>query len=107
MEGRTDLFAHRTNVEFVKPVDGLLDTRVWERGSGETFACGTGACAATVASSVAGIVGREGRVRFPGGILDLQWGADDHVLMTGPAVRVYEGEVDAAWIQRASGEPAR
>jgi diaminopimelate epimerase len=107
VEKRSDLFTSGVNVEFVKLVDGVLDTRVWERGSGETFACGTGACAVLVASSLAGLVGREGRVRFPGGLLDLVWGEDDRVLMTGPAVRVYEGEVSEAWLATASGATSR
>ncbi|TMK86194.1 MAG: diaminopimelate epimerase [Actinobacteria bacterium] len=107
VENRDDLFSNRTNVEFVRPVDRLLDTRVWERGSGETFACGTGACAALVAASVAGFVGREATVRFPGGILDLVWRPDDHVHMTGPAVCVFDGEVDEAWLATAARGPAR
>ena len=103
----SELFTGRTNVEFVKPKGGVLETRVWERGSGETFACGTGACAALVASSLAGFLGREGRVRFPGGELDLLWGEDDHVMMTGPAVRVYEGELDESWLATTSKASAR
>src|SRR5256712_4486395 len=71
VENRSDLFTQRTNVEVVKPVGHQLETRVWERGSGEAFACGTGACAALVASSLAGFVGREAKVRFPGVVLDL------------------------------------
>src|SRR5438067_4643096 len=102
VENLSDLFTNRVNVEFVKPVDGVLETRVWERGSGETFACGTGACAALVASSLAGVVARRGKVRFPGGLLDLVWGEDDRVMMTGPAVCVYKGEVDDDWLAAAS-----
>ena len=107
VENMSELFTGRTNVEFVKPKGGVLETRVWERGSGETFACGTGACAALVASSLAGFLGREGRVRFPGGELDLLWGEDDHVMMTGPAVRVYEGELDESWLATTSKASAR
>lgn len=98
VENMSELFTGRTNVEFLKPAGQVLETRVWERGSGETFACGTGACAALVAASLAGLVGREARVRFPGGILDLVWSDDDHVRMTGPAVCVFEGEVDEDWL---------
>ena len=107
VENMSDLFTGRTNVEFVKPVGHLLQTRVWERGSGETFACGTGACAALVASSLAGFVGREAQVRFPGGVLDLRWAPDEHVMMTGPAVCVYEGEIDEEWLTDASRGGAR
>jgi len=106
IEHMSELFTNRVNVEFVQQAGGLLDTRVWERGSGETFACGTGACAALVASCVAGHIGREGTVRFPGGLLDLAWRDDDHVLMTGPAVRVFEAEMDEPWLQAAKGNRA-
>jgi diaminopimelate epimerase len=71
--------------------------RVWERGSGETMACGTGACAALVACSLAGLTGREADVQFPGGLLRVGWRSDDHVFLTGPAVFVFEGELAEAW----------
>jgi diaminopimelate epimerase len=92
------LFPERTNVEFVRAVDGALQARVWERGVGETMACGTGACAALVAASRAGLVGRRAEVRFPGGALEVSWEEDDRVLLTGPAERVFEGTIDAAWL---------
>jgi diaminopimelate epimerase len=95
------LFPGRTNVEFVRVVDGLIDVRVWERGSGETMACGTGASAALVACALSGRTGREADIRFPGGLLRVAWREDDHVLLTGPAVCVYEGELDQAWLRRA------
>jgi diaminopimelate epimerase len=76
--------------------------RVWERGSGETMACGTGACAALVASSLAEMTGREAKVEFPGGTVDVTWGPDGHVLLSGPAVCVYEGELDGAWLGRTT-----
>lgn len=91
-------FPEQTNVEFVRIADGVIDVRVWERGSGETMACGTGACAALVAASTIGLVGRKGTVRFPGGELDVEWAADDHVYLAGPAVFVFEGEIEAAAI---------
>jgi len=96
-------FPHRTNVEFVQARDGRIRTRVWERGSGETMACGTGACAALVASALAGLTGREADVDFPGGTLHVAWDEDDHVSLTGPAVLVFEGELEAAWVREASG----
>lgn len=93
-----ELFPQKTNVEFVRAGEGVLDVRVWERGVGETMACGTGACAALVATHEAGRVGRRGIVRFSGGDLDVQWLEDGEVLLTGPAERVYEGSVDPAWL---------
>ena len=95
-------FPSRTNVEFVQAVNGLIRARVWERGSGETMACGTGACAALVASSVAGLTGREAQVEFPGGLLDVAWRNDGEVLLTGPAVWVYDGELSKPWLDAAA-----
>lgn len=72
-----------------------LDVRVWERGSGVTLACGTGACAALAAAVKTGRCGRRAEVRLPGGVLELDWDrASGHIWMTGPAVAVFEGEVD-------------
>ena len=87
-------FPQKTNVEFVLPVPGGIKVRVWERGVGETMACGTGACAALVASHLAGYADRRASVRFPGGVLELDWREDGPVLMTGPAERSFEGVVD-------------
>lgn len=95
------LFPGRTNVEFVRVVDGGIHVRVWERGSGETMACGTGACAALVACALAGRTGRAADVQFPGGLLQVTWRENDHVFLTGPAECVYEGELDQAWMRRA------
>jgi diaminopimelate epimerase len=91
-------FPNRANVEFVQVRDGVINLRVWERGSGETMACGTGACAALVASSLAGLVEREAPVEFPGGRLRVDWRPDDHVFLTGPAAFVFEGELSRAWL---------
>lgn len=91
-------FPNGANVEFVRVLDGTIRVRVWERGSGETMACGTGACASLVACATAGLTGREADVEFPGGRLRVAWGADDHVALTGPAVCVFEGELDASWL---------
>jgi diaminopimelate epimerase len=106
VEHRRD-FPARTNVEFVKVSDGRVNTRVWERGSGETMACGTGACAALVASSLAGLVGREAEVRFPGGLLWVDWRRDDQVFLTGPAMGVFDAELDPAWLAEAEREGRR
>jgi len=93
-------FPEGTNVEFVRIEDGRVDVRVWERGSGETMACGTGGCASLVAASLLGKVGRRATVRFPGGDLDIEWEPGDHVLMTGPAVFVFEGQLEPSWLAR-------
>jgi len=87
-------FPKRTNVEFVnvyKPDD--VRVRVWERGSGETLACGTGACAVAVAGVLTGRTERRIVAHLPGGDLRLNWSeADNHVYLTGPAVEVFSGE---------------
>jgi len=95
---RDPRFPEGTNVEFVRAEDGALRVRVWERGVGETMACGTGACAALVAAAEAGLVGRRAEVRFSGGTLVVSWEEDGRVLLTGPAVRVFEGVLDPAWV---------
>ena len=100
-------FANRTNVEFVVVADGRIRLRVWERGSGETMACGTGACAALVASSLTGRCGREAEVEFPGGVLRVGWREDDHVFLTGPAVHVFDGELTEDWMRSVLAGAAR
>lgn len=87
-------FPCRTNTEFIEiPEPGQLNMRVWERGSGETLACGTGACASLVAAVHSGKLPRRPTVvHLLGGDLSVNWAADDHVYMTGPAVTVFEGE---------------
>lgn len=90
------LFPNRINTEFVEVLaDGTLRMRVWERGSGETLACGTGACAVLVASVLNGKSPRKNTVRLLGGDLVVEWNENDnHVYMTGPAVTVFEGEIN-------------
>lgn len=87
-------FPNRTNTEFVEVESPkLLKMRVWERGSGETLACGTGACATLVAAVLEGKAERRATVRLLGGDLLIHWDeTDGHVYMTGPAVTVFEGE---------------
>ena len=97
-------FPERTNVEFVRVQDGRIRARVWERGSGETMACGTGACAALVACSLNGLTAREAELEFPGGTLHVAWTPEGTVLLTGPAVCVYDGWLDPAWIAEATPE---
>ncbi len=90
------LFPQRVNVEFVQVESpSRVSMRVWERGAGETAACGTGACAAAVASCLTGRTGREVVVALPGGELSIRWAEDDHVFMTGPAEEVFRGEIEA------------
>lgn len=87
------LFPRRTNVEFVRVIDrGILQMRVWERGTGETLACGTGASASLVAAVLAGLTDRTAQIKLSGGNLQLQWSAEDnHVYQTGPAAFVFDG----------------
>ena len=88
-------FPKKTNVEFIEKVDtNHIKMRVWERGSGETLACGTGACASVVASILNGFTDRKVVVELLGGNLEIEWNEDDnHVYMTGPATMVFEGEL--------------
>jgi len=86
-------FPQRTNVEWVEWLNRReIRQRTWERGTGETLACGTGACAATVASILNGKTERAVTVHLVGGDLEIEWAADNHVYMTGPAVEVFRGE---------------
>ncbi len=89
------VFPDRVNTEFVNLLpDGVLKMRVWERGSGETLACGTGACAVFTAAVLNGVVEeKSGTVRLRGGDLFIEWGEDNHIYMTGPAEFVYEGKL--------------
>lgn len=92
---RHPLFPGRVNTEFVRVAGpALLELRVWERGSGETLACGTGACAALAAAASSGRSGRRAAARLPGGELELRWDeGDGRIYMTGPAVTVFEGTI--------------
>ncbi len=86
------LFPERVNVGFAQVLgQAELRLRVWERGSAETLACGTGACAAAVAAARTGRTGRAVAVHLPGGDLQIEWAANNHVFMTGPTVEVYQG----------------
>jgi diaminopimelate epimerase len=87
-------FPKKVNVEFVKVLsDREVQQRTWERGSGETLACGTGACAVCVAGVLTGRTGREVKIHLRGGDLSIEWKeSDNHVYMTGPAVEVFSGE---------------
>ncbi|MEO5356870.1 MAG: diaminopimelate epimerase [Nitrospirae bacterium YQR-1] len=88
-------FPKRTNVEFIEVLNrGEIKMRVWERGSGETLACGTGACASVVAAAHKRLTDRKVRVHLKGGDLDISWCDNNIVQMTGPAVTVFTGEID-------------
>ena len=90
-----DLFPNKINVEFVKVVSPTeLEMRVWERGAGETLACGTGASAVAVASALNKLTDRKVTVHLIGGDLEIEWGENDHVYMTGPATTSYKGTVN-------------
>ena len=88
-------FPERCNIEFAEVRPDGIRMRVWERGSGITLACGTGACATAVAAARNGRAGRHSRIIMDGGELDIEWReTDNHVLMTGPATFVYDGEIE-------------
>ncbi len=90
------VFPDRTNTEFIRVIDRKnLEMRVWERGSGETLACGTGACASAVAAILNGYADNDVTVHLLGGDLEISWSGneDDSVFMTGPATTVFEGEI--------------
>ena len=89
------VFPNKTNVEFIEVVDKKhIKMRVWERGAGETLACGTGACASVVACCLNGFTENTVEVELLGGTLKIEWNQEDnHVYMTGPAVTVFEGEL--------------
>jgi diaminopimelate epimerase len=91
---RDDRFPEGTNVEFARVGPDGIAARVWERGSGETMACGSGACAIAVAAHEAGLAGPRSIVRFPGGDLEVERGEDGAVRLTGPARRVFETTID-------------
>lgn len=96
------LFPDRINTEFIEVIDShTLNMRVWERGSGETFACGTGACASVVASVLNGYCNHdeEVTVHLRGGDLKITWNSDDTVIMKGPAALICDGDIDVSHIK--------
>ncbi|ERP38719.1 diaminopimelate epimerase [Chitinivibrio alkaliphilus] len=91
-----DIFPHKANVEFIRCISPTeVEMRVWERGCGETMACGTGACAAVVAGVLTNRHGTSVTVHLAGGDLHIQWGGavDDSVYMTGPAKKIFDGSL--------------
>ena len=93
---RHEVFPDRVNTEFIKVLDrNTVQMRVWERGAGETWACGTGACAVAVACILNGWTEREVTVKLRGGDLRICWDQDKNtVFMTGPAATVFDGEIE-------------
>lgn len=91
------LFPRKTNVEFAEVLSaGEVRVRVFERGVGETLACGSGACAVLVAGVLNGLLDRRAQIRLPGGTLLVEWREDGHVYMSGPAAEVFRGELVSA-----------
>lgn len=88
-------FPERCNIEFAQVVEDGIRMRVWERGSGITMACGTGACATAVAAAITGRSGRQSHIIMDGGTLDIDWReADGHVYLSGPAAIAFEGSAE-------------
>jgi diaminopimelate epimerase len=93
-------FPHKTNVEFVRVTTATsIEMRVWERGCGETLACGSGICAAVVAASTRERTGPHVAVTMPGGELEVEIDDAGHVWLTGPAEKVFDGEIDRQWFE--------
>ena len=90
------VFPNKTNVEFIQVIDNNhVKMRVWERGSGETLACGTGACATLVVCYLNNLTDRHAFIELLGGTLEIEWNEEDnHIYMTGPAVTVFEGVLE-------------
>ncbi len=96
------LFPNRTNTEFARVIDPRhVEMRVWERGSGETLACGTGASATVVAGVLTGRLERAAQVQLLGGNLEIEWTEDNRVLVTGPAAEVFTAVVVGELVEKA------
>ena len=93
---RDEHFPNKSNIEFIEIDDrNSIKMRVWERGTGETLACGTGACAAAVACIINGLINKKVNVELLGGKLEIEWDEEtNHIFMTGPATTVFEGQIE-------------
>lgn len=92
---KAKFFPKKANIEFIEVLNKkTLKMRVWERGTGETLACGTGACAAHVAAFLKGYTGRKSKVKLKGGDLDIEYTKEGKVFMTGPAAEVFTGTIE-------------
>ena len=87
-------FPEKTNVEFAHVDGDTITMRVWERGCGETLACGTGCCATAVAAHITGRAPRKVHLKVLGGVLDIDWRDNNHVFMTGPAAQSFTGSFE-------------
>ncbi len=97
------LFPERTNVEIVQVLSRThIRMRVWERRAGITLACGTGACAALVATARRGLTERTANVDLDGGVLNIEWRRDDHVIMTGPVARAFTGSIEPTLLAKGA-----
>ena len=91
------IFPARANIGFAQILSPeRIRLRVWERGAGLTLACGSGACATIVNAARRGLTGRRATIEVDGGVLELAWREDGHVLMTGPTAIAFRGEIDLA-----------
>lgn len=97
------IFPARANIEFAQVIDEHnIEVRVWERGVGETLACGTGACATAVAALLTERAASPVNIKLPGGSLQIEWQPGGSVYMSGPARTVYQGEITLAWASEAA-----
>jgi diaminopimelate epimerase len=100
---RHEMFPDRANIGVVQVIDDShVRYRVWERGAGITQACGSGACAAAVAANRRGLTGRQVSVRLDGGVLDIEWLPDGHVMMTGPVATSFTGMLSPDLLARSA-----
>jgi diaminopimelate epimerase len=91
------IFPDRANIGVAQIIDrNKIRLRVWERGAGLTLACGTGACAALVAAHQRKLCDREAEIQLDGGVLQIQWQDNNHIMMTGPALTAFVGEIDSS-----------
>jgi diaminopimelate epimerase len=97
------IFPERANISLAQVTsDASILLRTWERGAGLTLACGSAACAAAVCAARKKLTGRKVEVTLPGGVLGIEWTANNHILMTGPVEFEYEGAIDFSKLTKVS-----